>query len=924
MAGAPNLPDPFRRGRTGIEDEAMVHGTPGKRSPIRLVFSILLILMAVIILLEGWTHRTVVREFVNPIAYTMMGNSLYVLEKKNNTLLRLELVSPSDPLILREKMRIETDDADHYYMARKIYPGPHGIVVQSYVYLRESRQFLGYRFREYRDSKESPQDILLLALKNPGAYPEVRYAFDKDGFHYFANNCTGRCSVWKIHPEGRVVMDETRAPPEVVELGRVNEPLSNWSSIYVREDGNILVSSGTSGQIIQYEPDGRPVRVIGKVGFEEGELLAPRDIFTVQTGVKETPSQSGFMVACAGNRCWIEFDDSGRVLRTIYPIEKGYPFQDTLVGRIFFHEAMGVHWSFDTVNRSLVLHGSPYRIITAYREDRPGHTVILTGLSLLCLVPLLGYSRLISLAARLRFTFFFRILLLFVPLLAAGMLVVGEWVRDIMNEQIAAESVRRSANLSQAVLNTLRLQDLQSIQRPEDRESPVYEKIYSTVNCLIDSRHVEHTPKWILHKIHDGRYYFGINIWRGPVFEPFIVPPDRKMFFDVLSEKKPVFGRFRDDQGEWFSYLNPVLDPEGKAVYVLELYRPTEEMDRADDKAEERVFHIVGVTLFIAVLVTLLSSFFFTRPLRRLMQGIRAVSSGDFGGQISVRSRDEFGTLAQAFNQMQVDLKQYTEELTRTTAENERIQVEMRLARDVQQGILPKEFPPYPSASSIEIHAHMEPAREVGGDYFDFFMIDTHHMGIVVADVSGKGVSAGLFMMVVRALLRNNAAGNLSPAEAVTRMNMQLAFDNPSTTFVTMFYLVCNLETGEITFCNAGHNPPIWLKKNGIQVLASEEGRGTVVGVIEDAVYTDGRLILAEGESLVIFTDGVTESINDRDEMFGDEGLIHAIEDTRHLSSKAMCDEIVHRLSLHQGKLEQFDDITLLFLKFLGTDGNLP
>ncbi|MFC1461845.1 SpoIIE family protein phosphatase, partial [Verrucomicrobiota bacterium] len=298
----------------------------------------------------------------------------------------------------------------------------------------------------------------------------------------------------------------------------------------------------------------------------------------------------------------------------------------------------------------------------------------------------------------------------------------------------------------------------------------------------------------------------------------------------------------------------------------------------------------------------------------------KIVSTGNFDNKIEVRSHDEMRDLAGAFNQMVLDLKKYTEDLARATAERERIQSELRFAREVQQGILPKVFPPFARADNVEIFARMEPAREVGGDYYDFFLIDKDHIGVVIADVSGKGVSAGLFMMVVRTLLRNNALANLSAADAITKTNALLASDNPSAMFVTVFYFVCDMRTGKVTFCNAGHNPPFWLRKNKKQVDMVEQGpnKGVVVGVLEDASYSDSELVLAEGESLVLYTDGVTEPVDTSGEMYGEERLISRIEANADLPNNEICNRIYEDVSRHQEGLEQFDDITLLFFKFLG------
>ena len=222
-------------------------------------------------------------------------------------------------------------------------------------------------------------------------------------------------------------------------------------------------------------------------------------------------------------------------------------------------------------------------------------------------------------------------------------------------------------------------------------------------------------------------------------------------------------------------------------------------------------------------------SFLFTRPLKKLLKGTEIVSSGNFNYRLMIKSHDELGALAHAFNQMVKRLKKYMRNLSITTAEKERYESEMRFAREIQEGILPKVFPPYKGMESVEIYAHMKAAREIGGDFYDFFFVDDDHVGVVIADVSGKGAGAGLFMMRAKTLLRDSAANIVSPAEALTRMNELIVVDNPSNMFVTMFYLVCNIRTGKVRYCNAGHNAPVYISNNKAEYMKpADNGKGLV------------------------------------------------------------------------------------------------
>jgi len=888
--------------------------------PSRIIIASICTLLAIGATAGAWYHHTEVREFEVPIAYTMVGDRFYLLEKKENTILELEYLSPELPLALRGRFRIDQEDDDHYYMARKLYPGPEGVVVNSYIYEKNTENFIGYRFREYRSFRDRPHDIFTIYLKDPGKVPEINYSRGPGGEHYFVNNIPDRRNIWVVPDSGDITMSGGVLPPGLREDGDVNDDFASWESICVGPNRAISISSGSNGRIMRYSPVGELSAEWGTAGFEEGDLLAPAAIF-FSTLSHDLPRS--LTVASTGNRSWVQFSPTGKPLQTVYPLKDGYQniFHDILVGAIYESKSSGHLFSFDLVNRSFIILSHKDSVITTYRATRPGRLAIFIAAAILFLAGAIFSRSLARVASLLRFPFFLKLLLLFVPILIASALAVGYEVKQIMKEDLEAEYIRRSANLAAAIMNTISVSDLETLRDVDSREKQLYKDIHTFVTEVVNRDEVDYTPKWIIHLIDpQGRYFFGINIWRGALYEPFIVPDEREIFQKVLTEKTPQYGRFVDEQGEWFSYLTPIINAEGKVINVLELYRPTEEMDRADQRATAKILERTGETVLVAILLVLIFSYIFTRPLRKLIQGIKVVSKGDFDHKIIVRSRDEISRLAGAFNQMILDLKKYTHDLALTTAEKERIETELHLARDVQQRLLPTVFPPYPAAPSVEIFARMVPAREVGGDYYDFFMVDRDHIGVVVADVSGKGMAAGLFMMEIRTLLRSNAWNNLSAADAIARTNRIIASDNPSVLFVTVFYLIFNLKTGKATYCNAGHNPPILIRKNDIGLLTTEAGagKGMAVGVVEDAEYTDAGLILDKGDSLVIYTDGATEAFNLEQKMFGEERLIQCIRDNSSLPNRDIWDKIFQAVSGFQAGREQFDDITILFLEFLG------
>ena len=252
--------------------------------------------------------------------------------------------------------------------------------------------------------------------------------------------------------------------------------------------------------------------------------------------------------------------------------------------------------------------------------------------------------------------------------------------------------------------------------------------------------------------------------------------------------------------------------------------------------------------------------------------------------------------------------------------EKEHVQLEslkgdLVIAREIQLAILPRVFPPFPEdADKLDIAASMTAAKDVGGDFYDFFRIDEDRIGFVIADVSGKGVPAAIFMAVSRTLIRATGISGTSPGECITYSNKLLAQESVDCMFVTVFYGIYNTKTGEIVYCNAGHNPPYILKQNGT-VEALPMAKNPMVGAIGDMTFQEEKLQLEKGETLVMFTDGVTEAMNTQNEEFGEDRLMDTLEEVTMHSAQEIIDAVKADVKAFTGEAEQSDDITLLVLK---------
>ena len=251
-------------------------------------------------------------------------------------------------------------------------------------------------------------------------------------------------------------------------------------------------------------------------------------------------------------------------------------------------------------------------------------------------------------------------------------------------------------------------------------------------------------------------------------------------------------------------------------------------------------------------------------------------------------------------------------------SELDRLDQELALAADIQINMLPMIFPPFPERREFDLYASMIPAKEVGGDFYDFFLVDSDHLGLVIADVSGKGIPAALFMMVSKALIKNQLSSGCDPATAVERVNLQLCEHNPSMMFVTMWAAVLEISTGRGFACNAGHeNPLIRRAGGGFEILKYKHG--VFVGGTETAKYQNREFQLAPGDCVFVYTDGVPEATSAGREMFGETRLAETLNQTPDADPETLIHHVHEAVSRFADGAPQFDDITMLCLKYNGS-----
>ncbi|MFH1281476.1 MAG: SpoIIE family protein phosphatase, partial [Candidatus Omnitrophota bacterium] len=322
-----------------------------------------------------------------------------------------------------------------------------------------------------------------------------------------------------------------------------------------------------------------------------------------------------------------------------------------------------------------------------------------------------------------------------------------------------------------------------------------------------------------------------------------------------------------------------------------------------------------GIFLLVIVIVLLTNSI--TAPLRQIAKTAEAIGRGDLDIALPMQqSGDEVGKLAQTFRYMQSSLKDYIRQLIEATAAKERIESELKIAHEIQTGMLPRIFPPFPHRKEFNIFAMMEPAKEVGGDFYDFFLINEKKLFFVMGDVSGKGVPAALFMMIAKTLLKNEALQGSSADQVLNRVNNILALDNDAAMFATVFCGILDTETGEVEFANAGHNPPlVCSNKENFEFL--NINKGFVLGTMADFKFKGDSIKLGHGDCLFLYTDGVTEAANPKQEFFSEARLKSMLSGLCAEDVTLIVREIREQIHIFAENEPQSDDITILAIRFI-------
>ena len=369
----------------------------------------------------------------------------------------------------------------------------------------------------------------------------------------------------------------------------------------------------------------------------------------------------------------------------------------------------------------------------------------------------------------------------------------------------------------------------------------------------------------------------------------------------------------------------PVFDSQGKvAAHVLTDVSMNDIMQDRYDFLRNLCLILIGAALLAAWVLFAVTNRLIVRPVQQLTKAadsyITERSRGDGGSlameQLEIRTGDEIETLAGAMKKMERDINDYILNLAQITAEKERIGAELSIATEIQASMLPRIFPPFPERRDLNIYATMNPAREVGGDFYDFFLVDETHLAIAVADVSGKGVPAALFMVIAKTLIKDRACSMAKPGDIFTWVNQQLCESNQAGLFVTAWLGVIDLKTGLVEYVNAGHNPPL-VALGGENFTYLKQKSGFILAGLEGFTYETSTFRMDHGDRIFLYTDGVTEAMNRQDELFGEKRLLAWMSQNRGAAPEEALHGLREEIAVFADGAEQYDDITMLMFELV-------
>ncbi len=374
--------------------------------------------------------------------------------------------------------------------------------------------------------------------------------------------------------------------------------------------------------------------------------------------------------------------------------------------------------------------------------------------------------------------------------------------------------------------------------------------------------------------------------------------------------------------GDYVDYYYNIGEVDGRNVLIGLTYNIRALRESINERAKHSTMLTMLQQLVLAGLCLWLIYRFVLKPLKTVQANIRQYTETKDSNAVSeglskIRGRNEIRQLSDDVTALAKEIDQYTDEIESITKERERIETELDLATRIQEGTLPNVFPPFPDRNEFEIYASMNPAKEVGGDFYDFFFVDDDHLCLIMADISGKGIPAALFMMASKIMMEDNAAMGKSPAQILTDVNKAIVTNNHEDMFVTAWLGVLELSTGTLMASNAGHEYPA-LMRAGESFELYKDKHNFVLGGMEGIKYKEYEVKLSPGDKIFLYTDGVPEATDANDELFGTDRMIDALNRSKDGTPEDILKGVDGAVNDFVKEAEQFDDLTMMCLEYKG------
>ena len=502
-------------------------------------------------------------------------------------------------------------------------------------------------------------------------------------------------------------------------------------------------------------------------------------------------------------------------------------------------------------------------------------------------------------------------------------------------EEIYAERVMTNSNAIAAMLD---VEDVKIIIAEGGDKTPEYQEMYNLFNRLKEDGDITFLSLVVpdedsvcfyidamVEKMGDdpiNQLPYGSDILYVDAVNP-DDPADMEKYITIwqrYAENKGIDQPLVTDNSYGYNYtgVSVILDENGTAIAEIQYI-----LDMSEVRAYLNSFLINMLLIsFVIIGITIIVYIFFvrkmvTKPVGKLTAFTQEITKNSaFENQhIDIKTGDEIESLSESFNFMLAELKNYIANLSKVTAEKERIGAELDVARHIQASMLPCIFPAFPERQEFDIFASMTPAKEVGGDFYDFFLVDEDHLVMVIADVSGKGVPAAMFMMISKTLIKSAAQSGLSPKEILEKVNNQLCENNDAEMFVTVWLGILEISTGIMKCVNAGHEYPAIMRKNGNFELFKDK-HGFVLAGMEGARYREYEVELKEGDRLFVYTDGVPEATDASNTLYGTDRMICALNNAKDGSCSQLLEALHRDVDAFVGEADQFDDLTMLCLEY--------